>query len=161
MKFSATSFPVRADPVLDAPQQTVLGETIAASLPGQVAELVLQRWRLWVEADEDETAPLFDAGRVEPVIGLVERVHVRMSNPALVVRDAGLGGEERRPEARAVEVVGPGVVGALEEPLDAAALAGSARAACRDGGRRCDEPAARRPGSCRRSASGQRPRPRR
>jgi hypothetical protein len=42
----------------------------------------------------------------------------------LILRDAGLRREQRRAEARAVEVVGPRVVEALEETLDPSALAG-------------------------------------
>ena len=57
---------------------------------------------------------------MEAVVGLVERLHLaHVEDPLLVLGDAGLRSEERRPEAGAVQVVRPRVVRALEEPLDA------------------------------------------
>ncbi len=117
--------PVRLDRVLGRAHEPVLREPVAVEPRGQVAQLVLELRRRRVEADEDEAAPLRDADRVEPVLGLVELPHVRhVEHAALIVGNPGLRREQRRPEARAVEVVRPGVVGALEEAFDPAVWLG-------------------------------------
>ena len=67
---------------------------------------------------------------MEAVVGLVERLHLaHVEDVPLVLGDAGLRREEGRPQTRAVEVVRPGVVGALEEPLDLPRLGDELRAA--------------------------------
>ena len=112
--------PVRLDRVLDRADEPVLGEPVSVEPRGQVAQLVLELRRRRVEADEDEAAPLRGAGRVEPVIGpcrTPSRPTCRTS-PRCSSGNAGLRREQRRPEARPVEVVRPGVVRALEEAFD-------------------------------------------
>ena len=113
--------PVRLDLVLDPADEALLGEPVAGESLGKIAELVVERGRLGVEAHEDEAAPLVDANRVESVVGLVERLDLaHVEDVLLILGNPRLRREERCPQAGAVEVVGPRVVGALEEARDLA-----------------------------------------
>ena len=78
MKFSPTSFQFAAIRTRHA-GEPLLREAVAGESPGQVAELVVERGRLRVQADEDEAAPGVDPRRVEAVVGLVERADADMS----------------------------------------------------------------------------------
>ena len=126
----ADQLPVGLDVVLDAALQAVLAKAVAGEALGQIAELVLELGRLRVEADEDEEVPLGDAHGVEAHLVLVERLDVRhVEGDARLDGHLTLGGEQRRAEAFAVEVVRPRVVRAREETLDVARALAQAGAA--------------------------------
>ena len=145
--------PVRADRVLDAAHEPVFARAgiRRAARAGRRARPPAPA-PIGSRQTKTRQPHCVDAGGMEPVIGLVERLHVRhVEHRLLLFRDAGLRREERRPQARPVEVVRPGVVRALEEPLHPPRL--GHEPGRRGGGRRCDGPAARRPDCGRRSAS--------
>ena len=120
-KVLADQLPVGVDVVLDAARQAVLVEAIPSELLDEVAEFVLDRWRVRVEADEDETAPLGNPDRVQTHLSDVEGLDVgHVEGRTLIDGHFALGRKQRCTEARAIEVVGPGVVRAREEPLDLA-----------------------------------------
>ena len=120
-KVFADQLPVSVDVVLDAARQAVLVEAIPSELPDEVAELVLDRRRVGVEADEDETAPLCNPHRVQAHLSDIEGLDVgHVEGRALIDGHFALGRKQRRTEAGAIEVVGPGVVRAREEALDLA-----------------------------------------
>ena len=112
--------PVRLDLVLDASDEALLAEPVAGEPLGQVAELLAPA-RGAAGSRQTKTRQPHASTRTgwRPWSALSNALTPLMSKmSALVLRDARLRREERRPEARAVEVVRPGVVRALEEPLD-------------------------------------------
>ena len=113
--------PVRVDLVLDPPDEALLGEPVAVESLGKIAELVVERGRLGVEAHEDEAAPFVDANGVKTVVGPVERLDLaHVEDVLLILGNPRFGREERCSQTRSVEVVRPRVVGALEEARDLA-----------------------------------------
>ena len=120
-KVLADQLPVGVDVVLDPASQAVFVKAIPSELLDEVAEFVLDRWRVRVEADEDETAPLSNPYRVQAHLSDIEGLDVgHVEGRTLIDGHFALGRKQRRPEARAIEVVGPGVVRAREEALDLA-----------------------------------------
>ena len=120
-KVLADQLPVGVDVVLDPARQAVLVEAIPSELLDEVAELVLDRRRVGVEADEDETAPLGNPHRMQSHLTDIESLDIgHVKCRALIDGHLALGRKQRRTEARAIEVVGPRVVRTGEEALDLA-----------------------------------------
>ena len=124
MKFSATSFQFACDLVLGAAHEPALVQAVArrADRGGRRARRAARaprrrgRRRRGSPSARQRTA-------MEAVVGLVERLDVaHVEDRPLILRYLGVGREQRRAEAGAIEVVGPRVVRALEETVGAAAL---------------------------------------
>ena len=119
----ADELPVRVDLVFDPAHEALLAEPVAGkprredrrARPPATARRDRGRRR----RGSPTSRPAPGGARGRPCRSLHAR-HVE--DGSLVVRDPGLGREQRRPETRAVEVVCPSVVRALEEALDASAL---------------------------------------
>ena len=110
-------------------------EAAAGHLLRQLAECLRERGGAEVGVDEDERPPRVDEHRPQAPVGVVE--------PGLALR-------ARRRAERAVEVVGPGVVRALQRLAAAAALGDLVAAVAAD----VDEPAAGRPPALRTTTIG-------
>ena len=95
---------------------------MAGGTRGQVAEVLGQRRGVAVEVHENERTPGIDRDRQQPVIGAVELLDVfHVEDRLLVFRDLRTR-EQRRPDARPVEIVRPAVVRAADEALDAGVI---------------------------------------
>ena len=149
MKFSATSFQfasISYSTRRGRPATRRAGSRRGAA--GQVAELGRRAVGAAGSRQTNTSGPkLSTRTGCRPWSALSNASTSDMSNACLlVVRDAGESGVNSGvPRQRAVEVVRPRVVRALEEALDVP-LAGGAAAARRGAGTRCGTRAARRPG---------------